>query len=92
MTFQEVGLWARVERLEQKILETTGVGPGLEKRRLRAFFCLPSWPRLQLPPLDTTPPPGPRTPRPGPGRRDLGAFTAHDTYGFRIWRADASPC
>lgn len=86
-------LWARVGRLRQKVLETTECRQGM-KRRPRAFLCLPSSSGLQLSSRAPPPaPPGPQTrPRPGPGRRDLGAFAAaHDTYCFRIWRADGSP-
>lgn len=79
-------------RLGQKVLETTEVGQGMKRRP----------PSLPLPPQlvgaaallpGPTLSPGPQTrPWPGPGQRDLGAVAAHDTYGFRIWRADGSPC
>lgn len=75
----------------QKVLETTEVGQGMKRRR-RAFLCLPSSSGLQPPSRAPACPPAPRQRWPGLGRRDLGALAAHDTYGFRIWRADGSPC
>lgn len=91
MPCQEVGLWARARRLGWKILETTGVGSVLAKRRRGAFLGLPLGSWLQPPLSGHHPAPSPGTLQPGPGRRDPGALAAHDTYSFRIWRAVASP-
>lgn len=54
------GLVSKGGEVGHKILEPTGVGPMLEKRRLWAFLGLPSLSWLQRPPPGHPPPPGPR--------------------------------